>query len=157
AIYPGVTQFGTRFDVYNDATVIDLLRSEELPGFAAAFLDVMTARFPSDFPEDGFARGLTKLTVASFLAQAVLGNMRGFVFACNALRDATTQGEKAGLPDLGASLVRLASNYYWPLLEEIQPKLGKYELMIPPAQQIAETVFVECAQKPRSPRDIIVH
>jgi len=27
AIYPGVTQFGIRFDVYNDATVVDLLRS----------------------------------------------------------------------------------------------------------------------------------
>lgn len=27
AIYPGVTKFGTRFDVYNDATVIDISRN----------------------------------------------------------------------------------------------------------------------------------
>ena len=28
-IYPGVTQFGTRFDVYNDATIVDVSRNEE--------------------------------------------------------------------------------------------------------------------------------
>lgn len=30
-IYPGVTNFGTRFDVYNDATVVDVIRDEERP------------------------------------------------------------------------------------------------------------------------------
>ena len=51
AIYPGVTKFGIRFDVYNDATVVDLLRSEELPDFAETFLDVLQARFYDAFPD----------------------------------------------------------------------------------------------------------
>lgn len=156
AIYPGVTRFGTRFDVYNDATVIDLLRSEELPDFGETFLEVMTTRYPDAFHEDAFRAGLTKQMVASFLAQSVLGNMRGFVFACNRLQEISAGGA-IGLPQLGASLMHLASNYYWPLLDEIQPKLGKYEPMVVVARAIAEIVFEECGQKPKSPRDILIH
>ncbi len=156
AIYPGVTRFGIRFDVYNDATVIDLLRSEELPDFGETFLEVMTTRYPDAFHEDAFRAGLTKQMVASFLAQSVLGNMRGFVFACNRLQEISAGGA-IGLPQLGASLMHLASNYYWPLLDEIQPKLGKYEPMVVVAREIAETVFEECGHKPKSPRDILIH
>lgn len=157
AIYPGVTQFGTRFDVYNDATVIDLNRSEELPGFAETFSEVMSARYPDAFGIRTFARGLDKESVARFLAQSVLGNMRGFVFACNALKAACADGRNIGLPELGGALIQLASNYYWPLLEEIKPKLGKYEKMVQLSQQIAEVVFPECGQKPKSPRDLLIH
>ncbi|WNG43293.1 helix-hairpin-helix domain-containing protein [Archangium minus] len=156
AIYPGVTRFGTRFDVYNDATVIDLLRSEELPGFGETFLEVMTVRYPDAFGEGVFRPGLTKQAVASFLAQSVLGNMRGFVFACNALKAICADGT-IGITELGQSLLHLASNYYWPLLEEIKPKLGKYEPMVDVARQIAEPVFEDCGQKPKNPRDIIIH
>lgn len=156
AIYPGVTRFGLRFDVYNDATVIDLLRSEELPDFGETFLEVMTTRYPDAFHEDAFRADLTKQMVASFLAQSVLGNMRGFVFACNRLQEISAGGA-IGLPQLGASLMHLASNYYWPLLDEIQPKLGKYEPMVVVAREIAEMVFSECGEKPKSPRDILVH
>lgn len=157
AIYPGVTRFGTRFDVYNDATVIDLLRSEELPGFGETFLEVMNARYPDAFGETAFRPSLSKQTVASFLAQATLGNMRGFVFACNALKAACADGRNIGLPDLGDSLIQLARNYYWPLLDEIQPKLGKYEPMVAVARQSAELVFEECGQKPKNPRDMMIH
>ncbi len=157
AIYPGVTRFGTRFDVYNDATVIDLLRSEELPGFGDTFLAVMNARYPDAFAEDAFSSSLTKQAVASFLAQATLGNMRGFVFACNALKAACADGRLIGLPELGDSLIQLARNYYWPLLDEIQPKLGKYEPMVTVASQIAELVFEECGQKSKNPRDMLIH
>ncbi len=157
AIYPGVTQFGTRFDVYNDATVIDLNRSEQLPGFAETFSEVMSARYPGVFSADTFARGLTKELVASFLAQSVLGNMRGFVFACNELKAACADGRKIGLSELGATLIHLARNYYWPLLEEIKPKLGKYESMVKVSQDIAEQVFRDCGQAPRNPRDMLIH
>lgn len=157
AIYPGVTRFGTRFDVYNDATVIELLRSEELPGFAESFYEVMDARYPKAFSEDSFGRGLDKRAVASFLAQSVLGNMRGFVFACNQLKVACGDGRKIGLPELGSVLLHLASNYYWPLLDEIEPKLGKYTPMVPVARGIAEIVFNEAGPKTRNPRDISVH
>jgi hypothetical protein len=157
AIYPGVTRFGTRFDVYNDATVIELLRSEELPGFAESFYEVMNARYPAAFDEGSFGRGLSKQAVASFLAQSVLGNMRGFVFACNALKVACGDGRKIGLPELGEVLLRLSSNYYWPLLDEIEPKLGKYTPMVPIARDIAGIVFEEAGPKTRNPRDISVH
>jgi hypothetical protein len=156
AIYPGVTRFGTRFDVYNDATVIDLLRSEELPDFGETFLEVMTTRYPDAFHDDAFRAGLTKQVVASFLAQSVLGNMRGFVFACNRLQEISAGGT-IGLQELGSSLMHLASNYYWPLLDEIQPKLGKYEPMVGVAREVAEMVFEECGQKPKNPRDILIH
>lgn len=156
AIYPGVTRFGTRFDVYNDATVIDLLRSEELPGFGETFLEVMNARFPHDFAEESFSRSLSKPAAAAFLAQAVLGNMRGFVFACNALKK-HSDGRAIGFADLGSALIELAGNYYWALLEEIRPKLGKYEPMVGLSRQIAEMLFEDVGQKPRNPRDILVH
>ncbi|WP_147451585.1 helix-hairpin-helix domain-containing protein [Corallococcus llansteffanensis] len=157
AIYPGVTRFGVRFDVYNDATVIDLLRSEEFPGFGDTFLEVMAARYPDAFGENVFRASLSKQAVATFLAQSTLGNMRGFVFACNALKVVCADGRNVGLPELGESLIQLARNYYWPLLDEIQPKLGKYEPMVSVARQIAELVFEECGQKPRNPRDMLVY
>lgn len=157
AIYPGVTQFGVRFDVYNDATVLELNRNEEIPGFSETFLEVMSARYPHAFKPHKFGRGLSKEAVASFLAQSVLGNMRGFVFACNALKAASSDGRGVGLPELGETLIHLASNYYWPLLDEIQPKLGKYELMVGTSRQIAEMVFEECGKKLRNPRDLVIH
>jgi hypothetical protein len=157
AIYPGVTRFGVRFDIYNDATVIDLLRNEELPGFSETFLDVMTSRYPEAFSGSAFSSSLSKQAVASFLAQATLGNMRGFVFACNALKGRCADGRTIGLPELSETLIELAANYYWPLLEEIQPKLGMYEQMVGVSRKVAELAFSEAAQRPRNPRDILVH
>ena len=157
SIYPGVTRFGVRFDVYNDATVVDLLRSEELPGFAETFLEVMEARYPNDFQSGSFGRGLTKVATAAFLGQAALGNMRGFVFACNALKTQCSDGRTVGLPELGAALVSLASNYYWPLLDEIQPKLGKYEPMVGVSRKIAEILFEDAGSKAKNPRDVAIH
>lgn len=157
AIYPGVTRFGIRFDVYNDATVIDLLRSEELPDFASTFLEVMELRYPDAFDSGQFSSSLDKRTVASLLAQAVLGNMRSFIFACNALRARCADGRKIGLPELSETLVELVGNYYWPLLDEIRPKLGVYEPMVDSGKQIAEMVFEDCGQRINNPRDMIVH
>lgn len=157
AIYPGVTRFGVRFDVYNDATVIDLLRSEELPEFGSIFVEVMNTRYRGGFEPDMFSGSLDKPTVASFLAQAVLGNMRSFIFACNALKVRCSDGRKIGLPELSDTLIELASNYYWPLLDEIRPKLGVYEPMVQTSQYLAEQVFLECGQKSNNPRDIIIH
>lgn len=156
AIYPGVTKFGIRFDVYNDSTIVDLLRSEELPDFNETFLEVMDARYPGYF-ENAFSSGLDRKVVAGFLAQSVLGNMRGFVFACNKLKERSVAGEKIGLPELSETLIDLAANYYWPLLQEIKPKLGMYEPMVSVATDVAQLVFEEAGAKPNNPRDIIVH
>nr|WP_295379183.1 hypothetical protein [Pseudoxanthomonas sp.] len=156
SIYPGVTRFGTRFDVYNDATVIDLLRNEELPDFAETFVEVMDARYPDDFGGWALSGSLDKRTVASFLAQSVLGNMRSFVFACNALQARCSSSRRIGLPELSETLIELSSNYYWPLLDEIKPKLGMYEPMVSVAQDVANMIFSECGQKVNHPRDVLV-
>lgn len=156
SIYPGVTRFGVRFDVYNDATVIDLLRNEELPGFADTFLDVMIARYPNAFADTVFSTSLKKQNVASFLAQATLGNMRGFVFACNTLKGRCADGRTIGFPELSETLIELSANYYWPLLDEIKPKLGMYEGMVGTSQTLAEIIFSDCAQRPKNPRDVLV-
>lgn len=39
------------------------------------------------------------------------------------------------------SLKYLASEYYWPLLEELEPKLGRYEPLVIPAQELAEVLY----------------
>ncbi|WLA08245.1 hypothetical protein MO328_18180 [Xanthomonas translucens] len=93
----------------------------------------------------------------AFLAQSVLGNMRGFVFACNKLKGRVAGSTKIGLTELNETLIDLAANYYWPLLQEIKPKLGMYEPMVAVAQELAEISFVEVGEKPSNPRDMIVH
>lgn len=156
SIYPGVTRFGVRFDVYNDATVVDLLRSEELPDFSSSFLEVLEARYGDEFVDKRFSSSLDKKSVASFLAQACLGNMRGFIFACNALQQRCADGRAIGLTELGETLIDMAGNYYWPLLDEIRPKLGMYTPMVDIARDVAESVFKECGAKSDNPRDALV-
>jgi len=107
----------------------------------------MNSRYPNDFNEDSFSSSLQKKAVASFLGQAVLGNMRSFVFACNALQLKSSESQSIGLPDLNDTLLELASNYYWPLLDEIRPKLGMYEPMVETARAIAELLFSDVGQK----------
>lgn len=157
AIYPGVTSFGTRFDVYNDASVVDLLRSEEMPGFADTFEQVMTSRFPSAFGPERFRTGFDRKAVAAFLAQATLGNMRGFVIACGTLQTVSAGEEQVGFNELTKTLIELARNHYWPLLEEIEPKLGRYQPMVRTARELAASMFSDCAKRDHNPRDVVIH
>jgi len=137
AIYPGVTKFGVRFDVYNDATVLDITRDERDPNFAAFFRDVMSARYPSLVDSVQNSRVLTLDDVSAFLGRSVVGNMRAFVFACNKL----SERDRVGFPEITECLLYLAADYYWPLLEELAPKLGSYEPLIEPSRSIAENIF----------------
>lgn len=153
-IYPGVTNFGTRFDVYNDATVVDVVRDEEQSGFDALFAEVLRARFPNLLNNE-ISSPLNVERLARFLAQSVLGNMRGFIFACNELEE-NASGRALGLASLGETLLGLATNYYWPLLEEVSPKLGKYVPMVDPARQIAEVIVRECGRN-AARRSVLIH
>lgn len=58
AIYPGVTKFGTRFDVYNDAKIIDITRRKEQPDFQKFFLEVMKSRFYTQIEKCDFSSAL---------------------------------------------------------------------------------------------------
>lgn len=151
-IYPGVTQFGSRFDVFNDATVIDVIRNEEQADFVSLFTNVARTRRP-ELAGVRFGPPLDLEAVAAFLGQCVVGNMRAFIFALNELLE--RGGETVGVKTLGETMLSMATNYFWPLLDEVAPKLGKYVPMVDPARTIAEHLFQQCAQKAR--RNALVH
>lgn len=154
SIYPGVTQFGTRFDVYNDATVIDVVRSESSLDFSEIFVEVMTKRFSKSLPDKTFINGFNRTDVATFLGKAVLGNMRAYMFSCHALITDLKGSDKVSLSNLSETLKNLAQNYYWPLIEEIEPKLGIYEPMVEPSLKLAEILFEKAGTK--SERTVII-
>ena len=138
SIYPGVTKFGVRFDVYNDATVLDISKDERSPEFNGFFLKVLKIRAPSFSLQLGAFSRLTDEEVAGLVARCVLGNMRAFVLAIDRLAD---QGTFEGFSSLRSLLMALAGDYFWPLLEEVRPKLGMYEPMAEVSQTIAEQLF----------------
>lgn len=146
AIYPGVTNFGTRFDVYNDATVIDVSRNDELEGYNNSFAEIVKKRFLTKFSEESFSDQFPLENVAGFMGRAVLGNMRGFIFAWDNLSDNCING-KVNYANLTKTLINLATNYYWPLIEELKPKLGMYAPMIDPAINIAEFIFQKAGEQ----------
>jgi hypothetical protein len=151
SIYPGVTEFGTRFDVFNDATTVDVVRAPSQVGFRELFASIMAARYPT-LTDDRFT-GMKREEFAAFLAISVLGNVRGFVFACNNLIE--NNERSLGVSALSAALLKLAVDYYWPLLEEVKPKLGKYTPFVETSQEIAEILFREAGQM--SVTSILLH
>lgn len=139
AIYPGVTEFGTRFDLMNDANVVDIARNHENQSFTIFFRSILEKRFSKKLSKEELSKSINFNDFAAFLGRAVIGNVRAFIYACNYLSE-NKQGS-IGLPDIEKSLKYLASEYYWPLLEELKPKLGSYEPLIDPASKVAETLY----------------
>lgn len=142
SIYPGVTKFGIRFDVFNDSTVIDISRSDvsAVPDF---FPEVLRARYPKLCDRSTFSDRLSPALFANLLGRAVVGNLRGFILACNRFDGQ----ERVGIPELTQCLLDMASDYFWPLMDEVAPKLGVYEALVDPARDIIEAI-VEHAVKP---------
>lgn len=142
SIYPGVTKFGIRFDVFNDSTVIDIGRSDIAsdPDF---FPDVIQARYPRLADRNLFSDRLSPQLFANLLGRAVVGNLRGFILACNRF----DTKDKIGLPEVTQCLLDMASDYFWPLMEEVAPKLGIYEALVDPAREVVESI-VDHATKP---------
>ena len=137
AIYPGVTEFGSRFDLLNDANVIDIARNEEHPSFSNFFKEIITLRYSSSITTKKMTTSLEEFSM--FMGRSVAGNVRAFVFAVNYLNEICD--DSIGLLDIEKSLKYLASEYYWPLLEELEPKLGRYEPLVIPAQELAEVLY----------------
>ncbi len=135
SIYPGVTKFGIRFDIFNDSTVIDISRSD-VSGGDRYFSHVIRARYPKLARREVFSDRLTPDNFASLLGRAVVGNMRAFILACNRFEGKA----RIGIPDLNYCLLNMAEDYYWPLMEEVAPKLGVYEPLIAPATSIFEAI-----------------
>lgn len=142
SIYPGVTKFGVRFDVFNDSTVIDIGRSDiaSAPEF---FPEVIKARYPRLAERSTFSDRLAPQQFANLLGRAVVGNLRGFILACNRF----DSKDKIGIPEVTQCLLDMASDYFWPLMEEVAPKLGIYEVLVDPAREVFEAI-VDHATKP---------
>jgi len=142
SIYPGVTKFGVRFDVFNDSTVIDIGRSDvsNAPDF---FPEVVKARYPRLAQRAVFSDRLSPAEFANLIGRAVVGNLRGFILACNRF----DSKEKIGIPEVQQCMLDMASDYFWPLMEEVAPKLGIYEALVEPAREVVEAI-VDHATKP---------
>ena len=67
--------------------------------------------------------------------------MRSFLFLCNRVRD-RDEGV-IGLAMVGECFLSMASDFYWPLLEEVRPKLGKYEPVAGVSVRIADLLLEE--------------
>jgi hypothetical protein len=149
SIYPGVTKFGSRFDLYNDATVIDVQRDERASDFAEFFTKVINLRHPELMKKVSgteLAKDLPQL-----LGRAVLGNVRAFGAICTKL-DAD---EYITNHTVGDNLRWLASGYLFPALEELQTKLGAYAPMLEVAEKIVPIFFEKCGIKKTN--SMIVH
>src|SRR6266478_631230 len=142
SIYPGVTKFGVRFDVFNDSTVIDISRSD-VSGGPNFFPDVMQARYQKLADRSTFSDRLAPAQLANLLGRAVVGNLRGFILACNRFAGQ----ERIGIPEVTKCFLDMATDYYWPLMEEVAPKLGVYEPLLDPAREVMELI-VEHASRP---------
>lgn len=144
AIYPGVTKFGIRFDVYNDAKVIDISRRYGQIGFNEFFSQVLELRFKNKISEKTFSSKLTKEEVAGFLGMAVLGNVRSFVKGCSLLFESD---ENITYTRLGEVFLELSSDFFWPMMEEVRYKLGIYEPLVDCCMEIADLIYKECGIK----------
>ena len=84
-------------------------------------------------------------TFCLLLGRGVSGNMRAFIFACNFFEE--HESSSIGYPELTSAFLSIASNYFWPLLEEVAPKLGMYEPLVPPSEKIARHLFDLSAER----------
>jgi hypothetical protein len=142
SIYPGVTKFGVRFDVFNDSTVIDISRSD-VSMTSTFFPDVVKARYPRLADRPTFSDRLSPVQFANLLGRAVVGNLRGLILACNRFEEQ----QRIGIPEVTKCFLEMATDYYWPLMEEVAPKLGVYEPLVEPARQVIEAI-VDHVSKP---------
>lgn len=115
--------------------------------------EYQTQRYPGLAARLGTQKGLERPEIAAFLGRTVVGNMRAFIFACQWLEPE----RPVGLAELRAVLMNLAESYYWPLLDEIEPKLGPYTPLIEPARQVAESLFAFAGQKTPPLPSVVVH
>lgn len=144
AIYPGVTRFGLRFDVYNDAKVIDISRRYGQKDFEEFFYQVMKLRFSGKMNRSNFSQSLTDRQMANFLGMAVLGNVRSFIKGCSMVFE--IEG-KITVNKLSEVFLALASDFFWPMMEEVRYKLGVYEPFIDCCSEIADVIYKECGEK----------
>lgn len=150
SIYLDVTKFGSCVDVYRYTTLINLERDRDT-FLTSFFLEVMTTRYPTLLDESKTSETLDKTKLAAFLGKAVIGNIRAFLLACNQL----DEFPQIGLPQLNTCLIKIAGDYYWPLLEALKQELGIYESFIELSMTLASEIYSLAAQE--STYLVIIH
>ncbi len=123
------------------------------PGFGPLFRSIMSARYP-ETRSDRIV-GFSPERFSQFLGTTVLGNVRGFIYACNDLLQHSEPRQSLGYNALTATLQRLAADYYWPLLDEVQPKLGKYTPAAKTSHELADVVFSSLGNYSQS--SVLIH
>ncbi len=141
SIYPGVTKFGIRFDVFNDSTVVDISRSD-VSSDPQFFPEVVRTRYPRLMDRSIYSDRLSPAQFANLLGRAVVGNLRGFILACNRF----VSYDRVSIPNVTKCFLEMATDYYWPLMEEVAPKLGVYEPLIEPARDVMEAILDHVAK-----------
>lgn len=139
SIYPGVTKFGLRFDLYSDATVVEAQRDERSSDFNDFFNQLFKIQHTQIFEKTE-----SKLApiLGEFLGRAVLGNVRAFNTLCHNLPKTQT----ITVQIIGESLKWLSQNYLFPALEELMTKIGIYAPLLEIAGNVAEIIFKDCGQ-----------
>ncbi len=141
AIYPGVTEFGPRFDILNDAYVIDIARSEKDKYFIPFFKEILINRYgDSVYKKANASKTITIDDFSGFLGRSVAGNVRAFLFACNYI-DNSIKEDAISINSIDATLKYLSQEHFWPLIEELKPKLGIYETIMDVLPEISEAIF----------------
>ncbi len=147
SIYPGLIKFDTRFDVYNDADVIDVNRWEYSEDFPLLFEEILNRRFSRFLDDSKFTGSISKRDACQLLGISVLGNIRAFIYACKQLIRSLQSDSTISYSHISEAFKQLSSNYFWPLLEEIEPKMGMYQPMVSPAKEIACTLFEKAGKE----------
>jgi hypothetical protein len=109
---------------------------------ATFFPEVIRARYPKLADRGTFSDRLSPVQFANLLGRAVVGNLRGLILACNRFDGL----EKIGIPEVNKCFLDMATDHYWPLMEEVAPKLGVYEPLVEPAREVME-IIVEHASR----------
>lgn len=143
AIYPGVTKFGIRFDVYNDAKILDISRRYGQAGFNEFFIQVLELRMGTRM-SDLCTTTFSLEQIAELLGMAVLGNVRSFIKGCSIIIDL---GQKITFSSISEVFLSLSSDFFWPMMEEVRYKLGMYEPLVDCCVEIAELIYNECGSK----------
>lgn len=149
SIYPGVTKFGSRFDLYSDATIVEAQRDERSADFSQFFSDLLSIRYPD---LKNRCEGKLQEVIPMLLGRAVLGNIRSFTAFCDHLQ--AIEG-KITIYTVADGLKWLASSYLYPALEELQTKLGAYTPMLEIAERISPVFFEDCGK--RRVNSMLVH
>jgi len=85
---------------------------------------------------------LSPVQYANLVGRVVVGNLRGFILACNRF----AAYDRVNIPNATKCFLEMATDYYWPLMEEAAPKLGVYEPLIDPSRDVMEAILDHVAK-----------